>query len=270
MQPLVVSRPPEWVGGLILDRPGEFDVLTVSVPDVDTLTTRRFSDEVECAYRHLDRQIQQRHRHPLRIWNFVPGIQTPTADGNRYMAFNAGRLAAYRDWFGSAEAMAVGMPTASAVGTTDNSLWIHVLLADSPGRPVENPRQVPAYHYSRRFGTHPPCFARGTLFESRLLIGGTASIVGEDSRHCDSIEEQTRETLINIAALIASAGGCCESAALERLEQVRVHVREPHHASVVHRMLAESALGAASVEMVEAQLCRPELLVEIEGHASCA
>ena len=73
--------------------------------------------------------------------------------------------------------------------------------------PLENPRQVPAYRYSRRYGLRPPCFARATKFESTLFIGGTASIIGEDSRHAAAIVAQTEETLSNLRALIAAATG---------------------------------------------------------------
>ena len=39
-------------------------------------------------------------RTPQRFWNFVPGIVNATGGGlDRYMVFNAGRFAAFADWF---------------------------------------------------------------------------------------------------------------------------------------------------------------------------
>ena len=41
--------------------------------------------------------------------------------------------------------------------------------------------------------------------ERRLLIGGTASIVGEDSTHVGDPAGQVEETVANLSALIAAA-----------------------------------------------------------------
>ena len=134
--------------------------------------------------------------------------------------------------------------------------------------PVENPRQIPAWRYSSRFGPRPPCFARATIAELDgahvLLIGGTASIVGETSVHEDDVRRQTAESLRNLAALVETAEGPSGDAGrtLDRLESVRVYVRRPEDAAVVAEMVA--ALGP-DVELVIADICRPELLVEIEA-----
>ena len=232
------------------------------------MTAEALADAVAAAYRLIASELTLDRRWPLRIWNFVPDIQAPMSCGDRYMAFNVGRFAAYAEWFGDAARFSTLLPTASGVGVGGDTLWIHVLSATTAGVPVENPRQIPAYQYSRRFGMRPPCFARATMFDQTLLIGGTASIVGEDSLHFENIETQTLETCQNIEALIRSALG--ESGgALDRLIDVRVHVSNPAHAPTVAAIL-DSRLGAhVNVEFVHAELCRRELLVEIEGRADC-
>ena len=47
----------------------------------------------------------------------------------------------------------------------------HQTQNSAPGVAIENPRQTPSYHYSRRYGPRPPCFARATRFGSLLFIG---------------------------------------------------------------------------------------------------
>ena len=42
---------------------------------------------------------------------------------------------------------------------------------------------------------------------SHLLIGGTASVVGEDSRHAGNLDAQLDETLLNMEALVRTASG---------------------------------------------------------------
>jgi chorismate lyase/3-hydroxybenzoate synthase len=146
-------------------------------------------------------------------------------------------------------------------------LSVHVLASEVEGEPVENPRQIPAYQYSRRYGPRPPCFARATRLGSRLLIGGTASILGERSTHDGDIERQTRETLQNIAALLGAAREDAPAAPLDRLSSLRVHVRDAADAPAVRAILAKTLQPATDIELVQASLCRKELLVEIEGVA---
>src|SRR5207249_2256005 len=111
------------------------------------------------------------------------------------------------------------------------------LAADTAGIPVENPRQVPSYRYSERYGIRPPCFARATRLGSTLFIGGTASIIGEESSHPDDVGAQIRETLQNISALIGSSMDSPLRQPLEMLRSLRVHVREEEDAPRVRSML---------------------------------
>src|SRR5205814_10312109 len=116
-------------------------------------------------------------------------------------------------WFGGADAFARLVTAASGVGHDRQDLVIHALGACAPAAPISNPRQIAPYRYSRRFGPLPPCFARATLLRDQhsatlLLVGGTASIRGEDSVHAENLKQQTRETLENLACLVASAASC--------------------------------------------------------------
>ena len=84
------------------------------------------------------------------------------------MVFNGGRFAACEHWHGSPNDFDHTLASASGVGVLGRALAIHCLAADDAGEPVENPRQVPAYKYSRRYGPRPPCFARATRLTRRV------------------------------------------------------------------------------------------------------
>jgi chorismate lyase / 3-hydroxybenzoate synthase len=243
--------------------------------------------------------------HPVRFWNFIPGIHDEMGPGggagspavlSRYMAFNGGRFRAFEafrelDPTGGAGARR-GVATATGVGYGGTDLVIHCLAWPTPGAPIENPRQVPAYRYSPRYGPHPPCFARGTLVDRSggpmLLVGGTASVVGEASVHVSGAETdlvaQVDETLANLTALIAAgiAAGLIEGnhraegshednrgprRVLDRLTDVRVYHLRVADRPALARVLAERLSRATRVEFVRGDICRPELLVEIEGVA---
>ena len=117
------------------------------------------------------------------------------------MAFNAGRYEAFSDHFGHPTAFGHSVPTASAVGVHGDQFVLHALASAEPAAPIENPRQVSAYNYSRRFGPMPPCFARATLLGAHsdkplLIVGGTASITGEESQHIGDVLGAGVETFV--------------------------------------------------------------------------
>ena len=176
----------------------------------------------------------------MRFWNFVPGIHADMADGrDRYMVFNAGRFAAFERWFGQAALFRRTVPTASAVGIASGVFTIYALGAREAGVPVENPRQVPAYRYSARYGPLPPCFARGTIVAGlgtgpSLLVGGTASIVGEESLHDRDARQQALETFENLAELVTAARRQIRDDRRTRRSDAR-RLRRVHRAARLHR-----------------------------------
>jgi chorismate lyase/3-hydroxybenzoate synthase len=236
------------------------------IPDAVNLDAAVLRQKVGSAYRAVIESLEKIGRHPARFWNFIPDISEPMVDGlDRYMVFNAGRYDAYSDQCGT-------LGTASAVGIKGSDLCIHCLALDEPGRPVENPRQTPAWQYSARYGPLPPCFSRATIVDlagrRTLLIGGTASVVGEDSRHAGQFDAQLEETLLNLEALIRTADENSNGdAALHRLIDLRVYVTLPAEAERVRGVIASRCPRARNVAVALAQVCRPELLVEIEGIA---
>lgn len=211
--------------------------------------------------------------HPVRIWNCVPEIVGDAGGGlNRYMRFNAGRHRALGNWLGSVEAFECALPAASAVGTDGEELTIHILACPRRGFPVHNPRQRPPHRYSPRFGPKPPCFARGTLVEQPglgpvLLVGGTASVRGEDSVHLDDLPSQIDETVQNLAALVCAGWPADEPRALDYYRELRVYHPRAQDQATLQSVLPGRFPQVRAIEFVLADLCRPELLVEIEGLA---
>ncbi len=227
-----------------------------------TLDAATLPASVEQAYLALGWFVRATHRHPIRIWNFVPGIGDRFGALDRYMVFNRGRFEAL------ARLELDPRPTSSAVGVESDDLAIEVLASTRPGVAVENPRQISSWNYSPCYGPRPPCFARATLaaLDGRqwLLIGGTASIVGEDSCHPASVEAQLEETFANLCAVIESVTPR-RADPLSMIEDARVYVARPEHAGTIADAVQRRFDGANRIELAIATVCRPELLVEIEG-----
>lgn len=277
---LAVPRLPKWASELA-GLPVR--IVTARVDGVRAMDILTFQQRVFEAYQSLFRELEAASpSNPVRFWAFIPGIHDDLGAGlDRYMAFNAGRYAAFATQYGRPTAFDRSVPTASAVGVRGDQFVLHALAAGSPGQPVENPRQVSAYHYSRRFGPMPPCFARATLIEPPgqdlvLIVGGTASITGEESRHIGDLHEQTRETFRNLASVIASAVGrkVREDSSIEELRpllanfrDIRVYHPREADAPTIGRMIETAFPASCRVELLQAWLCRQELLIEIEGLA---
>jgi chorismate lyase/3-hydroxybenzoate synthase len=225
--------------------------------DAEALTTA-----VREAYGAIAGLLRSAGRHPIRFWNFVPGIGDRFGDLDRYMIFNRGRFEAF------AALGANSLPTSSGVGIASDDLVIDVLAAADPGTPVENPRQISSWNYSPLYGPQPPCFARATItvLDHRrwLLIGGTASIVGEDSCHRENLHAQLVETFANLCALIESVTPR-RADPLSLVEDVRVYIARADDAQEIAESVQRRFAAAREIELAVASVCRPELLVEIEA-----
>lgn len=215
-------------------------------------------------------------RHLLRLWNYVPRINEVQDGLERYRHFNAGRQLAFLD---AGRAAFQGAPAASCLGVQGGPLCVRFLAGTQAAVAVENPRQVPAYHYPSEYGPRSPTFSRAALLplqprEVALLISGTASIAGHLSLHAGDVEAQTLETLLNLQAVITAAEARCSARFALRDFDCVVYVRHAAHAATVQRVL-QDRLGAdaramRSAVMLEADVCRADLLVEIEAHGSAA
>ena len=203
--------------------------------------------------------------HPVRIWNFVPDINRGTGDAETYVLFNAGRKAAF-DLLGFAPAR---YPAATGVGSAPGSpLTVIVAASRAEPTPIENPRQTSAYLYPRRYGPRSPAFARAMLLPDRdgatLFVSGTASIVGHESQH-GGIEAQLAETLTNIAQLLDCAAAKFPGLRPGARRHWQVYLRDPADLAVVEREVRSGLGDGAAVSFLQADICRRELLVEIEG-----
>ena len=252
------------------------DLISVSRSEVGGLSAETFQQVATSVYQRVAERVATQRCHPVRLWNFIPGILEPLGDlPHRYMVFNAGRLEGLKHWLQQTdEGLWRSLATATGVGTQGDTLVVHCLAAEHPGIPVENPRQCPAYRYSQRYGPRPPCFARATRIEATpsgrpwLLVGGTASVLGEDTAHGDDLGRQIDETFANLAALVEASetnDARAPGDPLARFRHLRVYHPRGEDAELIRRRIAESFPRLEACEMQQATLCRPDLRVEIEG-----
>lgn len=227
------------------------------------------SDDLETAARELYSELLATARslglpHFLYIWQYLPRVTAAWQGEERYRAFCAGR----RRVLEASGAEDERLPAACLLGHDGDRIFLYALIARTPGRQLENPRQTSAFRYPPQYGRRPPSFSRamaiGSRANERLLISGTSSITGHASRHAGT-REQLAETIRNLEALVGHWQG--RRARLEQIAPMKVYLRHREDLGRVRSALAARLPAGHPVTFLRADVCRPELNVEIEGIA---
>ena len=204
----------------------------------------------------------------LRFWNFVPQINHGEGDQERYRRFCLGRNLALDE----AGIPASELCAATAVGTHGERLLIQCLSGRSRGVPIENPRQVAAYHYPRLYGPRSPSFARAFGLDlgeegTGLFVSGTSSIVGHRTLHEGELMLQVDETLLNLQAVLGEAAEQLDAPGLADFNgdsMLRVYLRVPERWDEVAARIRACWPEVRLVGLV-ADICRHDLGVEVEA-----
>lgn len=226
-----------------------------------------FPDLCEEAYRRLmDYARASGYPFVLRVWNYFSAINGGEGDEQRYKLFCSGRQRALeRGWFDED-------PAATVIGRPGDSSRLQViwLASKTPGRCLDNPRQVTPRRYPRDYGPTPPRFSRAMLWEGArgglLLISGTASLVGHASQHADDLPAQVAEIRRNIDSLLVQAGDVRgRTIGYGPGTVLRVYVRDSERMTEVQQLVDQLFPADVSALIMEGEVCRPELMVEIEA-----
>ncbi|NOZ20932.1 MAG: hypothetical protein GXP25_07555 [Planctomycetes bacterium] len=226
-----------------------------------------------------------RYEQVIRTWLYLGDIVGPEGDTQRYKELNRARTDFYekilflRDHVPSSF-KGVVYPASTGIGTEGADVLMgSVALAtdreDVTLLPMENPQQTAAFDYETTYSPKSPKFCRAMAVVvggcATVLISGTASIVNSETKFIGDVEGQTNQTLDNIEALI-SAGNFQRygmpglGATLKDLALARVYIKNKGDYEKT-RAICEKRLGELPTIYAVADVCRPELLVEIEGVA---
>jgi enamine deaminase RidA (YjgF/YER057c/UK114 family) len=224
-------------------------------------------------------------QHVLRTWFYLGGITETEGGVQRYKELNRARTDFYRDVDFHCTAPQPSIPqgiypASTAVGSASPGLAAGCLALQTRRQdalllPLENPQQTPAYAYHPRHSPQSPKFSRGVALVldnyTTTWLSGTASVVHSISRHAGDIVRQTEQTIENIQRLISAENfvfhGIQHSGAqLSDLAKIRVYLKRAEDFSRC-RAVCEQRFGLVPAIYAMADICRPELLVEIEGVA---
>jgi enamine deaminase RidA (YjgF/YER057c/UK114 family) len=206
----------------------------------------------------------------FRFWNYMADINTHSHGLERYRQFNLGRQQAF---IANLRDVAGNVPAACALGASNGPLTIAFLAGQTPPLAIENPRQLSAYDYPQDYGPRSPTFSRASLVrvgtDELLFVSGTASIVGHVTQHPNDVAAQTRETLVNIEAIINAANHEAHAAGLTLPDLFyQVYVRHSADLAAIRAVMQAHIKAPFQAVFLQADVCRQDLLVEIEASAA--
>jgi chorismate lyase/3-hydroxybenzoate synthase len=255
--------------GLSYAHDGEYIFCCGRIPESDS-----YRDQTREAYGAAFELIEELgYSRIFRMWNFISSINQDNAEG----------LEVYRDFcLGRAEAFAAysedagKMPSATGIGALGGGITFFFLACvNGLAQHVENPAQMPAYHYPEQYGAKSPSFARATHLRSRdgdrgaVYVSGTASILGHRTVHAGDIDLQCDVALENIARLVSAENldryGIEDAYELKELRFVKVYIRHAEHLPQVRAKCAAAFPAHTEIVYLHVDVCRSDLLVEIEG-----
>lgn len=202
----------------------------------------------------------------VRQWNYIEQITAFDGPDQHYQTFNNARgdFYARADW-------SEGYPAATGIGANLGGILVDAdaaVFRDSAcfATSIDNKLQVAAHAYSaevleaaRQKKTTPKFErAKSLTFDGRrvIYISGTAAIRGEESLKGVGLERQLHITMENIAHLIGNA----------RPEMLRVYLKYKSDYAEAERLMNAYKFDIP-ISYMWADVCRDELLIEIEGIA---
>lgn len=246
--------------------------------------TAQQASAVFSAMANILKQENLTFSHIVRQWNYIENIvDTHTDSGNlkqNYQKFND-----IRSQFYSQANFSRGYPAATGIGMNTGGVIVDFIAvppaAEQTILPLSNPRQIDAHQYSQSVlvgkaasptaqkGT--PKFERAKLVISPgggcIYISGTAAIVGQKHPVRETAREQTLTTLDNITQLISRENlerAGFPTSHVPKPAYLRVYVKKPSDLTAVQQACLEHS-GEIPTLYVISDICRKELLVEIEG-----
>ena len=221
----------------------------------------------------------------IRQWNYIEGLLRLRRSGSlkrqNYQDFNDARRRFYDQG-----RFPAGYPAATGIGQARGGVLVEFQALSPSGKfrevALSNPLQVDAHRYSQdvlvgdRTGGDrvkaPPLFERGKFLgrdgAGIIFVSGPAAVRGEATSPDDDVEAQTRMTIDNIRSLISESNlsryGIENARPAEQLSYLRAYVKRRADIPAV-KSACRRLLGVEASHFLTADVCRDDLLVELEG-----
>lgn len=273
----------EWQAELVKSEQGRAVLFTKDNTQllIGTSQSQEFSDcreNSEKAFAQL-REIFERVNFGVntivRQWNYIENILGIDEGKQKYQEFNDIRSEFYAKHFEKN-----GYPAATGIGTKTGGIIIEFVAVKSDmaiSKAIDNPGQIAAHHYSDDVLIGEECVIKTTpkferaryfqLFDKKMIfISGTASIIGENTVGVNDAAKQTEITIQNIKNLYSEniLKKLSRNKLTAKYGHARVYVKKRKDFAAIKRTVKKH-YGNLPVVYIIADVCRNDLLVEIEG-----
>lgn len=216
----------------------------------------------------------------VRQWNYVGDITGERNGRQNYQEYNNARTSFYRmaSWTN-------GYPAATGIGAATKGIIVSCIAFRNRTDdekcifPVDNPLQIAAHTYSGKVlvGSEgkescktTPKFERAKLMKTAAgdycFVSGTAAIRGEQSNCSLLASDQIQQTVENVRYLVSDNNlhhnGC--SVGKLMLSNLRVYIKRREDYGIIRHTIEREFPGVPAIYIIT-EVCRKELLVEIEG-----
>jgi len=218
----------------------------------------------------------------VRQWNYVGEILDLSYANGRtmqnYQIFNEVRNSYYTQY-----RKCSSFPAATGIGMNSTHVGIDCYAIGNSSNvqiiPISNPNQEESYQYGQDVlvgdaivHKQAPQFERAILLKSgassRLIISGTAAIIGQKTIGIGDVVQQTKTTIDNIETLVSRTNlmnHCFNNEQYpDKYSYLRVYVKYRSDITTVKQICTEK-YGDVPMTFVQADICRDNLLVEIEA-----
>ena len=219
-----------------------------------------------------------------RQWNYLENItRNCEKAGQHYQQLNDCRSSYY-----ATTTWGNGYPSATGIGTSAGGLIVQfdaALLHSARTVSLDNSLQVAAHQYSKQVlingetdNTTTPKFerAKAVVYSSvfgdtkaQIYVSGTAAIRGEKSLENVDIQEQTIATIQNVEYLISLDNLKKHNIRVPKVPKIqifRVYLKSETMYKEAQEIIARRYPATPTLYVVS-DICRDELLIEIEGIA---
>lgn len=246
-------------------------------------TSETISSQGNAIFSVVDEILKKEGMKPesiIRQWNYIPKITEFDKEFQHYQQFNDSRTLFYQKarW-------ANGYPAATGIGTQYGPLVIDMIAMQGHDDEfaIKNPRQIDAHVYSEQVllggddlclkQKSTPKFERAKLIvdqdTSVVFVSGTAAIIGEESLSIDDAAKQTILTFENIESLVDQENlDGYKMFSASRIDTMRVYIKNEMDFENIQKICEERYPSVSFIYLLS-DVCRDELLVEIEAFVYC-
>jgi len=261
--------------GAVLFQQYKSKILIGNVQSYESESCRFDSEKAFSRLNEIFNSINFEMNSIVRQWNYIENILGFDGIEQRYQEFNNVRSVVYGDSFKEK-----GYPAATGIGMNLGGIiieFIAIQSSDLVTLPIDNPDQVAAHSYSKKVLVGDECVLKTTpkferaryleLFGKKIIfISGTASILGERTVGAGDPAIQTEATINNIKQLYSQEIACRISTGdlQPKYGHARVYIKDRNDFAAIKKTF-RMHFGNLPVVYIVADICRPDLLVEIEG-----